>query len=325
VKGIEQTAILALISPPEGAHLLSGFADIGGFVHDDLNVSPPRMYENPEIGTTISLDYAGNQPLVIVRGGRAGEDQPSLAYSEDGGHSWQPMTLPEDSGRPGRAPPAIIVSADGKTFMVMTPIPLITRDRGKTWTAVKGLPRGDHAVADRVDPSAFYAIDYKTGRFFTSSDGGATFKVSIVKGLPTSIAEDEPPTWREEGPWPLVATVGKPHDLWLVSGEGLYHSSDGGRLFAKAEGALKAELISFGKAADGTDYPSIFAIGTMDGIKAVWRSDDVGSSWVRVNDEQHQYGTRYRCIAGDPRIFGRVYIGTDGRGVFYGEPVGTKD
>jgi photosystem II stability/assembly factor-like uncharacterized protein len=325
VEGIEQTAILRLVSPPEGAHLLSGFADIGGFVHDDLNVSPPRMYENPLFGSTTSLDYAGGRPLVIVRGGRAGEEQASLAYSEDGGHSWQPMTVPAGAGRTGRAPPAIIVSADGKTFMVITPTVLITRDRGKTWTEAKGLPRGDHPVADRIDPSAFYAVDFRTGRLFISSDGGATFGASTPKGLPTSIAGDEPPPWRQEDPWPLVATLGKPHDLWLVSGSGLYHSSDGGRAFARADGALKAEFISFGKAAEGTDYPSIFAIGTMDGIRAIWRSDDVGASWMRVNDDQHQYGTRFRCIAGDPRIFGRVYIGTDGRGVLYGEPVGTKD
>jgi hypothetical protein len=41
VEGIEQTAVLCLLSPTSGAHLISGFGDIGGFVHEDLNVSPP--------------------------------------------------------------------------------------------------------------------------------------------------------------------------------------------------------------------------------------------------------------------------------------------
>jgi hypothetical protein len=39
-----------------------------------------------------------------------------------------------------------------------------------------------------------------------------------------------------------------------------------------------------------------------------------------VNDDQHQYGTRFRCLAGDPGVFGRVYVGTDGRGIVMGEP-----
>ncbi|WP_262423414.1 hypothetical protein [Brevundimonas denitrificans] len=52
----------------------------------------------------------------------------------------------------------------------------------------------------------------------------------------------------------------------------------------------------------------------------VYRSDDAGRSWLRVNDDRHEYGRRYRAVAGDPRIPGRVYVATDGRGVVYGEP-----
>jgi len=45
----------------------------------------------------------------------------------------------------------------------------------------------------------------------------------------------------------------------------------------------------------------------------------VGASWVRVNDDQHQWGNRFSCLSGDPRIYGRVYVGTNGRGILYGD------
>src|SRR5262249_14373669 len=35
-QGLEETAVLELISPPTGAHLISALGDIAGFRHDDL-------------------------------------------------------------------------------------------------------------------------------------------------------------------------------------------------------------------------------------------------------------------------------------------------
>ena len=82
---------------------------------------------------------------------------------------------------------------------------------------------------------------------------------------------------------------------------------------------MRVDALSFGKAPEGIDYPALFAIGSKDALKGIWRSDDAGASWLRVNDDRHQYGTRFRCISGDPRVFGRVYVGTDGRGILYGD------
>ena len=56
--GIEETVIHRVVSPPSGAHLYSAIADLGGFRHDDLGVSP-APFQNPnmiEIATSGVLD-----------------------------------------------------------------------------------------------------------------------------------------------------------------------------------------------------------------------------------------------------------------------------
>src|SRR2546428_5534862 len=55
--GVEETAAICLLSPPAGAHLISGLGDICGFVHDDLTISPPQgMMSNPINPHTDGLD-----------------------------------------------------------------------------------------------------------------------------------------------------------------------------------------------------------------------------------------------------------------------------
>jgi xyloglucan-specific exo-beta-1,4-glucanase len=85
-------------------------------------------------------------------------------------------------------------------------------------------------------------------------------------------------------------------------------------------GDVHVDVLTFGKSPPGRHYPALFAIGERGDLRAIWRSDDVGAAWVRVNDPEREYGRRFRSIAGDPRVFGRVYVGTGGRGIVYGEP-----
>jgi hypothetical protein len=58
------------------------------------------------------------------------------------------------------------------------------------------------------------------------------------------------------------------------------------------------------------------------GINTMYRSDDLGASWVQITDATHMYAT-IQTITGDPRIYGRVYFGTNGLGIFYGDIAGT--
>ena len=330
VRGIEQTAVITLISPTGGAPVISGFGDLAGFVHERLDVSPPGMHLDPTLSNTNNLDYAGLAPQFVVRSGsrhRAGESQATLAWSEDGGHTWQPIVVPPiaaDGAPPqrydltGEAP--IDVSADGSVFIVGPPVAFATRDRGRTWQAPDGLPPGARAIADKADPQLFYALDFDSGRLFVSRDGARSFAPARARGLPRDLGAAR--SRNRESQSPIQATPGRAGELWFNLGGTLYHSVDAGQSFRHATGKdTRIEQFGLGHPAPDGIHPALYATGAIDGLRGVWRSDDGGARWVRINDDQHQWGLRFRAISGDPRRYGRVYIATDGRGLLYGDPV----
>lgn len=326
VDGIEQTAIITLASPTAGPPLVSGFGDIAGFVHDGLLVSPSPSFFNPFLSNTNNLDYAGRQPNIWVRSGSLWEGRKrdaSLAFSDDGGRNWQPVKVPAirpADDKPGQrydlngdAP--IHVSADGAVIMVCTPVPLRSADRGQTWGVMKGITLEDCPIADKVDPQRFYALRFNANQLVSSRDGGLTYIGQPAKGLPAELWKAR--TYNREAPRTLVANPLRAGDLWLRMADELWHSPDGGKSFRKASGTLKVEQFGLGKPAEGQPEATIFAMGTLDGTRGIWRSTDEGRSWKRLNDDQHQWGGRWRMIAGDPKTFGRVYLGTDGRGIVW--------
>ena len=89
--------------------------------------------------------------------------------------------------------------------------------------------------------------------------------------------------------------------------------------FPALNGVDEVKGVGFGKAADGKTYPAVFIAGTVGGVYGIYRSDDEGKNWVRINDDAHQWGLILH-ITGDPKQYGRVYVGTHGRGTFYGDP-----
>src|SRR6185312_7582476 len=234
VRGIEQTAVITLVSPPAGPHLLSGFGDISGFAHENLSQSPVEQFTHPVFSNTDEIDYAGLDPRVVVRGGtpapRSAPGAPTLAYSLDYGRSWQPL-----QPSPGTAS-AITVSADGRAFVAMTTVPEVSFDRGRSWTKSQGLPAGAHPVADKVAPETFYALDFSNSALYVSTYGGRTFHRGASRGLPARLEDDVPTS--PERQWPLIATPGNRGDLWLVSREGLFHSTDAGRTFSRLDGGI---------------------------------------------------------------------------------------
>jgi xyloglucan-specific exo-beta-1,4-glucanase len=330
-EGIEQTAVITLVSPTGGAPLVSGFGDLGGFRHDDLTVSPPHVHTNPFLTNTNSLDYAGAAPAVMVRSGNTHKPvvpDTSLAWSGNGGMNWQPLRVP--AGKPAGDEPApertgnaaITVSADGGTFVVETTQPLLTRDRGKSWVPIRGLPSRVRVTADKADARRFYAIDFTANRLVRSDDGGASFHPIASTGLPRDLSGAR--AIGREAANPLVAVPGTAGALWLLVGADLYRSTDYGARWQRATSGIEITRFGLGKAAPGAAWPALYAIAREAETTGVFRSLDGGAHWRRINDDAHQWGRRLRMVSGDPRRFGRVYVATDGRGIMYGDPKEVK-
>ncbi|MFK4040930.1 cellulose binding domain-containing protein [Nonomuraea wenchangensis] len=307
-KGIEETAVLDLISPPSGAPLISGLGDIAGFRHTNLDAVPPMMFTQPLFTSTTSLDYAEKNPSVMVRAGNFTDaDRPNdshVAFSTDGGANWFQGTEPGGVNEGG----TVAAAADGSRF-VWAPkgiTPVYSVGYGNSWQTASGLPTDAVVESDRVNASKFYGLS--GGRLYLSTNGGATFTATAATGLPTT--------------GKFKAVPGIEGDLWVAGDGGLWHSTNSGTSFTKVSGITKSVNVGFGKAAPGGTYQAIYTVATIDNVTGLYRSDNGGSSWLRINDDKHQWGNMGEALTGDPRVYGRVYLGTNGRGVIYGDRTG---
>ena len=313
--GLEETVPLALISPPAGAHLISGVGDIDGFRHDDVDVSPPEgTFAGTRFSTTQDLAYAGGKPEVMVRLGNGGRSQVHASISGDGGKTWTAFGSDAPGGNGGQG--RLAISADGATIVwaVQPGLAFVTSDCGKTWINCRGFS-GRSIVADPVNASRFYAMDAQSGKLLVSADRAGSF-AAAAGSLPNLQG------FGRGGGGLLAVTTGMEGDIWAGSRDGgLYHSTDGGTSFARLDSVGGAEALGFGKAAPGKTFPALYLLGSVNGFRARYRSDDTGRTWVRIDDDQHQFAAaNVPLIVGDLRIYGRVYVTTGGRGVIFGDP-----
>jgi photosystem II stability/assembly factor-like uncharacterized protein len=116
----------------------------------------------------------------------------------------------------------------------------------------------------------------------------------------------------------------------------LHRSTDGGKTFSAISGmdhnekpvtanpAIRSvRSFGFGKPMPGSRYPALYLSGWLnppagDDREALYRSDDAGVTWQRINDDRHDFPGD--VIVGDSRVAGRVYVGTPGRGIIVGDP-----
>jgi photosystem II stability/assembly factor-like uncharacterized protein len=300
VKGLEETVPLDLVSPPYGAPLISVIGDYDGFRHDQLDRSPLLGRHNPSIGSTATVDFAEKKPSIVARAGSG------AYYSTDNAKTWKALPSPVTGAKDG----TIAVAANGSTI-VWCPngqTAYTTSDK-LTWTKSTGLPTGQRIIADRVNSQKFYTVANQ--KLFISTDGGLNFKA-----IATSTSLSQVRKFR--------AAPDHEGDIWVPNGgAGLYRTVTSNNIteFKKISSVARCEAIGFGKAAAGKTYLALYIWGTVGTVEGIYRSDDEGASWVRINDSDHEFGGTGNAneVIGDPRVYGRVYLSTAGRGTIYGD------
>lgn len=311
--GIEECAALSLAVPPitsgtgSNVKLISGVGDIGGFAHTDLGTST-QMFLTPRFTNTSSIDYAELDPKQVIRVGTSSLDRYekfcNIGSSSDGGLSWTKIYVDYDSSYNSGT---VAMSSKGSTILwaASGKVPVYGSLYGLKATT---LPADVWVASDRVNDSMYYAFKdsifyYGPGSSFTKSTEKLPFTSSKIKAVP-----------------------GLNGHVWFpAETKGLWRTSDGGKSFSQIDPAVvqSADVIGFGKAAPGSEYPSIYITGKVSGKTGIFMSKDEGATWIRINDDAHQYGSINYAITGDMREYGIVFVATNGRGVVYGSTSGT--
>lgn len=318
-KGHEEVVTFTLVSPPKGAMLLSGVADVDGFYHDKgLDTYPSETFggNRPSFQDTYDITYCETDPLKMVRvGGNRWNQTYTGATSTDGGRTWKPFASFPANTMPTRV---AISATDPNLFVVMTSEgqPLLTSDGGRSWKNVSGLPEGfkgpwdwtQPLAADKIDGQTFYY--YADGKVYRSTDGGQSFETVNVS-LPNRS-------------WHLLKTLpGVKGEVWLsLDWKGLYRSTDGGKTFAKLEKVERAYLFAFGKPPTGSTVPALYLYGKVtDMDEGIFRSLDRGKTWNFIGNRSKPIGNSPNVMEASLQDFGLLFIGTNGRGIYYSSQV----
>ena len=320
VSNMELNTGLELRSPTGGAALLAGLGQAGGAAWDNVEATPKAGLFAPLSESTLSVDFAELNPAIVVR---TAEGSRTGGYvSADGAASWRAFgapPLPVGGGAGVAGAGQVAVSSKGN-FIVWAPdkqAALTSRDRGRTWKECGGWPsvrdRSLKPVADRHVDGVFYVFDPARGELLASIDGGQTFSPSIT-GLPRI------ETWQSAQ---LVSAPGKLRDLWLALPAALAHFDGADQPMKVLRTVVEPWGIALGKGSPDGKYHSLYVWGQVQARGAsragLFRSDDAGATFERIDDNRHRYGS-LTSLAADPLAHGVVYLAPHGRGLVVGKP-----
>ncbi|MGN0665983.1 MAG: YCF48-related protein [Huintestinicola sp.] len=304
-KGIEETVPLDIISYKDYP-LVSAIGDYDGFIHEDIMVSAER--HSKQIGSCTSITIAAQDHDIWAKVGGS-ESAQLLSYSTDGGKTWEDITTSPDEKKTlygGR----IALTADGSALLWSSSNALYTyrtEDWGKTWEKVEGIIGSSEVYLIGDPENKDYVYGCANGVFYASSDGGKKF----------SRKYDMSSSWRR-----LAIAPGQEGTVYIPGGgSGLIMTRDHGDSVELVPGLKYCEAVGLGKPKNDGDPYVIYVWGIPKDSETagIYMSEDEGATWVRMNDDFHEYGGigNGQFVSGDMNVYGRCYMSTVGMGIAY--------
>jgi photosystem II stability/assembly factor-like uncharacterized protein len=172
----------------------------------------------------------------------------------------------------------------------------LSEDGGRTWTrtgeGVDGLQQVESLAFDPADRRTLYAGTWRQA--FRTRDGGASWN-RIAEGMVLDATVYA---------WDFDAADAR--DVWVSTCGWVYHSKDGGDRWTRFTSGFTNRR-SHSVRRDPT-RPGVVYAATVGGLH---RSNDGGATWTRVSRES----LVVTALEVDRRT-GRLYVGTEGEGVF---------
>jgi photosystem II stability/assembly factor-like uncharacterized protein len=255
---------------------------------DDAGRTWRPIFDGQPTQSIGAIAVAPSDPRLIYVGSGEGLQRPDLSVgdgiykSTDGGETWQHLGL-----RDGQQIPALLVDP---------------RDPERVFAAVLGHPYG---------PNAERGV-------FRSTDGGRNWEKVLYKDENTGAVDlaFDPADSRtvyaslwaaRQAPWEIGAS-------FQVPGSGLYKSTDGGTSWQPSTRGLPSAAEGLGRIGIGI-APSqprrLYALVDADASHGgLYRSDDAGATWRRVNAEKRIWGRGgdFAEVKVDPKEPDVVYV-----------------
>jgi hypothetical protein len=238
-------------------------------------------------------------------------------------------------------------NSDNVVAQMSSRVPYYTTNNGASWTAATGAPASPFVPAfakfhwlkaSRATHGTFYLYAFTNG-IYRSTNNGATWTQRYAR---TADGGPDTPLYDLFNNFFNVNTAvpDGADDFWIAGGHvgqfpdslvpdgsisSLVRFTSGASVATRITNAAEPYRIAFGAPAPGKTYGTLFMVGWVDRGSGweygCWRCDDpdAGASltWVDIDTWPDGAVDAVTALAGDPEVFGRVYVGFNGRGVVY--------